>query len=543
MKKTYKLLLVTVFCLSLDAQDRWTIGVSSTTTLKNAQAFVDKNSDKFKNSLSINKIDENKYHVNYGLFNNYYKSKKALGKIDISGAYIRKINIRDTNKKALKAWTIGLATTSSLKSADNFVNKIPKNYKKNISIEKIRDNRYFVNYKSYNTYKETKNALLKLLQEHCFNGAYIRKTKNISSKDRSNNERSYRVEEVYVNDLLPYDNSYEEQMNIDDEDYQNSNISQVTLEQQINSQTSLENKKSYLPMLKTNNEQISTKEQNNDLIYHKIDLNIKDIKPLDDSAPVSYRKEDDFKQDEIIYIPKDLQRIYLNNDIFDQKNYKTAGIKLKYFPSSLSGEFKFGTSSSTIDFNSDLNLNKTINGFTPSVFYKQGKHKGYLNYTPLNSTVSSTLNSNIIVDNYTYTANDNITTKVDSTIFNAGYRYNIYDFDIGADFYNLSKNITVADNQNKTDIDLDYNIYALGIEKEHNFNNKYILSYGLKYGAGENISLIDYYLSGGLKGIMLKNSLISFGYQSKTFDIEDSVYKGETTYDGPFINIQYFKEF
>ena len=161
----------------------------------------------------------------------------------------------------------------------------------------------------------------------------------------------------------------------------------------------------------------------------------------------------------------------------------------------------------------------------------------------MNNKGSSVTNKNLVANDYTYTAGQNIQSDIDTKIFNTGYRYNLFGLEVGVDYYNFSSKILLNNNANKTDISLDYNIYALGVDGEHTFFDNFLLTYGLGYGIGERIRMLDYYVSAGIKDILLEDSSITLGYKAKEFDFSDDFYSGKSKYDGPSRNVQYQKGF
>lgn len=487
--------------------DKWTIGLSTTSNIKNAQTFIKKSP--YKYSLAVNKV-KNRYQVNYGLYDSYREAKRDLPAVKNKGAYIRKI-------KAEKKFTIGLSTTSSYKNARAFVNRYFNKYSSSVSINKVK-NKYLVNYGVFKSYKEAKRALSALGSKKPFKGGYIRSI--IVAKDHQSTKKNIKAS------LKKAD----KKANVIKKEiyYVSSSELQKTNSTSANGFEPLKESEKKDDEIKEEMQSASSTESQNTNSFNQFEPFVS----LDENTT----KEDEPKEEEKAENKKE----DLFKPALESKTKSIFGIGIEYSPVFLEGDFKFINSSSTVNLKDDRGIDEFSGSVLPNLYYKRGKHKIFANYMGTEYTSEHIIDKVLDSSDLVYKLGEKVDTDIETNIFTTGYRYNYKSFDVGLDYYNISSKLSFVNSVSNMNIDLDYDIYALGLDKEY-LMSRFLVSFGLGYGMGKDISLYNYYLSAGIKDPYIDDSSISLGYKAKVFDITDDQYDAELQYNGFYINFN--KEF
>ncbi len=487
-----KVLFLGLCVLELNASDikTWTVVLSTTSTLENAESFVSKYVKTIPN-IEIIKVNDKKYRVIYGNYNNYNKAKSSLNKLPekllISGPYVKSILIKDNITKETttsklttiqenikttikhtqnlnsenKPWTIILSTTRNLKNAKAFANKYT-DILSNIEIVKIHDNRYTVNYNRFATYSDAKKALYTLPSKIKISGPYIQMQKITN----------YEIEEINT------DNPADE-LNIDKEDIKPNEI-----------------------VIEKLSEQSTTMEYKD---------------PVKSITSVNHDKTTNLLMQEIKY----------------QAELEYADIKIN-------GNFKFGENGTSVDISNDLGISNTKGTIIPKVSIKVDAHQGYMSYATNSYSSDNTLKKSITIDNYTYNQGEKINTSIDTNLWIVGYKYNYLLSNIGFNLNFYNNNMKISSSKSKTVIELDYIFPSLTFDMVHKIK-QFDFTYGLSYGLSNDVNSFSYYLGFGKELCLIENSNISLEYKSKDFDINDDNFNGKLNYDG--IGLKFNKTF
>ena len=191
-----------------------------------------------------------------------------------------------------------------------------------------------------------------------------------------------------------------------------------------------------------------------------------------------------------------------------------------------SGDFKIGTNGSKTNFK-DLNVDSS-NAITPSIDIAIGAHKILFSYFTNSVKENATLADSIIADTYTYNSNQKINSSFKTNLLQMGYRYNFDSLSIGTDIYHYTNDIKLSNNENTTQIKLDYLFPTIALDMKHKIND-YSINYGVSYGLNSDIKYTNLY---GSFVIPFSFIDLSLGYELNQFKTDETLYNSDTKYQG-----------
>lgn len=539
----FKKLSLTLILPSLLLAD-WTIGLSSNSTLKISQEYVETFPKEIQKDIFIEQV-EDKYRVNYGVFSTYDDSENRMLELAQDYNYLYDMYIRKTKKKVYKEetkiedlWTISISSMSSLNGANDIINEQIDDIKDKLYIEKYK-NFYRINFDRFKTYEDAKN-----LQKVLSNEFSILKDGFVT---KSNYKNIIKTEDYEDNRIIS--NTINIDKPITDENNKKVILSNSNpIDNYSANQNREEINTDRVPTVLVEND--SNRTYKKEIFYSKnnSDVIIKDKKTtilIENESnkvhkdEVFYNKQD---SDEVI---KDRKPVRLEDNIvknvpccIEPYNPNKFGIDLKSISFKEYGDFKFGTLGNMINLKDDLNIKDKNITLIPEVFFKNNDYKLTFSYENYKADGKATLVSDLILDDYTYLTSDVVKTNLSTSIYNFGYRYNLLNTDLGFNLINFEKSLELNNNSNITKIDLNYNLFALGIDKDFTYDH-FLTNLGFKYGLGTNIDYMNYNLGIGLRNIYINDSSLMLGYQKTKLNIKDGeIYNGTSNYDGIYIDFK-----
>ena len=240
--------------------------------------------------------------------------------------------------------------------------------------------------------------------------------------------------------------------------------------------------------------------------------------------PTKYKKKIKIKKANIKKIKPRVKLIYLKRDNINKNINKydlDLIIGLKYSFIKETGDFKFGKNGTYNDFKylkiSDLDQ---ISPLVELNILK--KHKFLATYFQKNIKKTKFIEKKMILDNYTYSPNQNIKISEKTKWLIFGYKYRLNNISLGANIHSLKRDFEISNNFNKTYINLDYYFLAILLNLDNKIYN-YDLDYGISYGKNSKIFYLNSY-------VLLNFYNFFIGYEINKLNIQDDLFEQNTKY-------------
>ena len=221
--------------------------------------------------------------------------------------------------------------------------------------------------------------------------------------------------------------------------------------------------------------------------------------------------------------------------IREEKSKVKVEAAIQYTPLMVDNNFKYINGGTSVNTQSDLNLDSYSQTIIPTLYLNYGKHQVFTSYFGVDQSSSSTLSKTIVFSGNTYNAGDTVSSTYKTDWFTTGYKYQYKDdIKVGIDIHDYTNTFTLED----AFVKKEFLFPALSFDMKHDVN-RYTLSYGGSFGMlPSDLTYYNYYLEAGINNLLIDDSSISLGYNSKNLNIKDNEYDGDTEYKGLFIKFK-----